>query len=594
VATLIVRTLAEGGAFALGAFGLGCLLARALERAAETAPAGAAFRVLVGFGALGYVTMALALAHALRWWTLLVVGIAALALAQPKVRAGRLPRGDPITFALSGLAVAMASGQFLAALAPPEATDELAYHLPIARAINSPHAAQQLLHARDAYGNLPNLGEALYAAALAVDGTALVHVLHLAVVLAGIAFAASVVRSLWGPRAGALSAAALLAFPGLTYNATTAYVDAAAAAFELAAALLVLRWFVRGMGGDLVGAALLLGFAVGVKYTALFTAALAGAVVLVRVVRRRQLQLGLAALVTALVGGGFWYAKNLVRFGNPFWPFYLGHRGMDDRTYAAFVAGVHAFGPRTLHAFVQVPWRFASVASLVPFLAMQLGVLALLVRREPVAARALVAYAALYVTYWFWLASHQARFLLTGTAAAIVATAIAVVAGGWVLRAALVVAAVAAIAVAQSRIHPFAAAAIDDAVARQFGSPKAKVTLGLESRGSYLRRYFGCEYDAVQFLDRRPRLSPVLVRQVALVPYFADGARFGRLPLDTTTAAAALHGLRRLGFRAAYVRASEPGNLATTDAASAAVQRRLRPIWEEADCTIYRVARGPR
>jgi hypothetical protein len=327
------------------------------------------------------------------------------------------------------------------------------------------------------------------------------------------------------------------------------------------------------------------GLALSVKYTAVFTAAVLAATVAVAVVRRRETRAGLTALGIVLVTCGFWYLKNLVRFGNPFWPFYLGHRGMDDRTYRELLEGVRAFGPRTVGGFVEVPWRIASDASLVPFLALSLLVLALLVPR----ARALAAYALLYVTYWFWIGSHQVRFLLTGAAAAILAVTLACATGGRALRVVFVCAAVAAIAVTQARVHPFSAGGIDDAVAGRFGSPKALYALGLESRDEYRRRFFGCTADAVAYLDRHPELAPTLVTQIALAPDFGRRARFGKLPLDTTTPEAALEALRRGGFRSAFLVSGGPGNLATTTRSSRAVLSRLRPAWREGACEILRL-----
>jgi Dolichyl-phosphate-mannose-protein mannosyltransferase len=596
VPSLIFRTLGELIAFACCAFAAGSLLVAGLRRLArghaDETPSmrGGALRLLAGFGGVAYAALVLALLHGLRWWVLAPLGSAVLLAARRDLRAYahalRRPRGDPVALAAFALAGAMAAGQFLAALAPSEAYDELAYHLPIANAIGSSHAAHQLLHASGIYGNLPSLGECLYAAALAVDGVALAHALHLAVFLAFVALAAAIVREQCGPRWAALTAIALLAYPHLTYNATTAYVDGAATAFELGALVLALRWVARDQPADLFAASLLLGLALSVKYTSLFTAALVGLVVAVTAVRRRALRLPATAAGITLVTSAFWYVKNLIRFGNPVWPFYLGHRGVDDSTYTAFISGVHAFGPRTLHAFLEVPWRLSGDASLVPFLALSLVVLALV----PRPSRALAGFALVFASYWFWLATHQVRFLLTGVAASIIAVVVALAAGGRALRVAFAVAAIAAIVVAQTRIHPFSIAGVPGALAAELGSPKAQYAVGLESRSAYLRRYFGCEADAVSFLAARPALSPVLMRQTALEPWFGGAVQFGKLPLGAVTPARAARALQAGGFKSALVRASEPGTFATGEGPSVAVDRRLRRIWHEGDCTIFRVA----
>jgi len=592
---LIVRTLGELIAFTLCAFVVGSglvALVRRLARSTSEAVPGlreAAVRVLVGFGAIAYAAAVLALVHALQWWVLAPLGATVLAIGRRELslytRAARHRPRDRVTLAGAGLAVAMACGQLFAALAPSEAYDELAYHLPIARAIDSTHAAQQLLHAHDAYGNLPSLGESLYAAALAVDGTALVHAVQLTVLLAFVVLAAGFVRELCGARAGVVTAIALLAYPDLTYLATTGYVDALATAFEVGALLLVLRWALRQTAADLPVAALLIGFAVSVKYTALFTAAVVAGLVAVEAVRRHAARPALVFAGVALTAGGFWYAKNLIRFGNPVWPFYLGHRSMDDKTYTDFVAGIHAFGPRTITAFIEVPWRLAADAAIVPFVALSVVVLAIAVRP----ARRPAVYALAFTAYWFWIASHQVRFLLSGVVVAIVAVVIAGATGGRVERAALALAAVAALVLVQVKLHPFSASAAGGAVLTQLGSPKADYALGLESRDAYLRKYAGCQADAVGYLDAHPSLSPVLLRQTALAPWFARKTTFGKLPADAGDPAHALRALRAGGFHTALTREGEPARFASSDAASAAIRHRLRPIWEQRGCTIFLV-----
>jgi hypothetical protein len=590
---LIVRTLCEAIAFALCAFVVGSGLVTVARRAArttgETEPSlrEGAVRILAGFGAIAYIAIALALVHALHWWVLAPLGAIALVAGRRELlrygRAARRRPHDKVVFAGMCIAAAMACGQFLAALGPSEAYDELAYHLPIARAIDSTHAAQQLLHAHDVYGNLPILGESLYAAALAVDGSALAHVLQLSLLLALVALAAAFVRELSGARAGVVTAIALLAYPDLTYLGTTAYVDVAATAFEVGALLLALRWLQRNTTADLPAAALLLGFAVSVKYTALFTAALIAGTVAVVAVRRHSVRPALASAGVALCAGVFWYAKNLIRFGNPVWPLYLGHRSMDDNTYTAFVTAIHAFGPRTVTTFFEAPWRLATDASLVPFVALSIVVVAVWVK----SARWLAVYALAFGTYWFWLASHQVRFLLTGVVAAIVAVVLAVAAGSRGARVAMALASVAALVLVQAKLHPLSANAAGDAVLTQLGSPKSGYAVGLESAHDYWEKHTGCIADAVDYLDAHSELSPVLVTESQLAPWFAHTTRFGKLPPDSADPVLALKDLRDGGFRSALLLAEQPEDLASSDEASKAVRGVLYPIWHSHECTIF-------
>jgi hypothetical protein len=258
---------------------------------------------------------------------------------------------------------------------------------------------------------------------------------------------------------------------------------------------------------------------------------------------------------------------------------------MDDRTYTDFVAGIHAFGPRTFGAFLEVPWRFATDASVIPFVALSVVVLAIAVRP----ARWPAVYALAFTTYWFWIASHQVRFLLSGVVVAIVAVVVAAAAGGRLERGALALAAVVAVLVVQVKMHPFSASAARSAVLAHLGSPKADYALGLESRDAYLRKYAGCQADAVAYLDEHPSLSPVLVRQTSLAPWFARRTTFGKLPADAGDPPRALDALRAGGFHAALTREGEPASFASTDVASSAVRNRLHAVWRSGGCTIFRI-----
>src|SRR5260221_465091 len=146
----------------------------------------------------------------------------------------------------------------------------------------------------------PGLREGALRLLAAFGGIALVHALQLTVLLAFVVLAAAFVRELCGARAGAVTAIALLAYPDLTYLATTGYVDAAATAFEIGSLLLVLRWLMRNTASDLPAAALLIGFAVSVKYTALFTAGIVGIAVAAIAVRRHVARPALVSAGIAL------------------------------------------------------------------------------------------------------------------------------------------------------------------------------------------------------------------------------------------------------------------------------------------------------
>jgi hypothetical protein len=500
------------------------------------------------------------------------------------------PRGrDRLALGGSVLALAMLAGQWLAALAPPEGYDEIAYHLPEARTLAATHALPLTLGTDRIYGNLPGLMETLYGEALAIKGPELAHALHLSVLAGFLLLAGATVRSLWGARAGVLAVVLLLVDHNLLYNATTAYVDAAAVSFEVGAVLCVVLWLVHGERRDVAAAALLLGFALSVKYTTLATGALLAVPVAVRLVRGRELALAGRLAAVAGATAGFWYLKNLVRFGNPVYPLYLGHEGIPADTYRYFLGRVEQFGPRTARGFVRVPWRFAQLADLPSFLALQLAPLALLVRRARTASALLLGYAVAYALYWYWFGSHQVRFLEPAVVVALLLVAVAVAAGGARTRIALVLLAVAAVGLAQARTHGFSASQAPAVVRSWFGDPKARFALGLDSRATYFRRYFGCEVDALRFLDARGERGAVGVLVGDRGGYYTD--RFVPLASTARTPAAAARELRAAEIRFLLARGgARPAALSTNPPLRTVLAHEARPLWQSDDCALFRLS----
>jgi hypothetical protein len=130
---------------------------------------------------------------------------------------------------------------------------------------------------------------------------------------------AAAVREAGGPRAAALAAAlAFLYVPEVWQQAPAAMVDLGMAAFLLASLPFALR-LRRGAGvGDALAFGLALGLGAGTKFVGLVLALPFAALALPALARARRA--GLVALAAALATGGFWYARNLVVAGNPFFP----------------------------------------------------------------------------------------------------------------------------------------------------------------------------------------------------------------------------------------------------------------------------------
>ncbi|HUZ83039.1 MAG TPA: hypothetical protein VMU73_12435 [Gaiellaceae bacterium] len=596
---LIAEVLAANLAFGAVALGLGDALLGWAERwtRAERRPLSLSRTgtvLLVGLGGCAYLGLLLATVGLFRVEAFAVCGVCVLALTRRRLAEyarwifARRARPGALVSLCMGATIVVACAQWLAALAPPEASDELSYHLPEARTLADGHVIRLMLGSDHIYGNLPALVETLYGEALTVQGTALAHALHLTLLFGFLLLAAGVVRRLWGSRAAALAVLGILLYGDLTYNATTAYVDAAATAFEVGAVLLGVAWLAQRHDGDAVAAALLIGLALAVKYTAAVSAVALAIVVGIALVReRRSALLGrLAAL--ALAGCAYWYGKNLFRFGNPVFPFAFGHPGVSDATYRYFVDAAHAYGHRTLTDFVRVPLRFANDGNGTAYLGFALSPLALVARGPRRATVALLAYAVVYTACWYWLESNQVRFLMSATMAAIVLAAVALGAARGAAGAAVAVAAAALLLLgAQLDVRGFNLH-LRDAAGSWLGTQKAGYVLGLESTHDYLTHYFGCQVDAVDILAAKRLAGNVALWDLSAPPGYPRRNRLEPFNVTATTAAGVTAELLTRGIRYALAQGMPVTQLSSNPAARPLL-RRATPFWRGGDCTLYRL-----
>jgi hypothetical protein len=611
VPALIVEVLAANVAFVAVALTLGEFVLRLLEAAVGGSPRAPSLSrlgttVLAGFGTIALAGIVLAAVHLFRWQAFVVCGTAIVVLGRRALveygRWGsrfvaRLPRAGAFVIVAAAVAVIVFAVQWLAALAPPVAYDELAYHLPEAHALADTHTLHLTLGSNRTgtglYGNLPTLAETLYGIALTIRGAALVHVLHLTMLAAFVLLTAGFVRTLWGTRAAALAVIGLSLYPELVQNAITGYVDAAATAFEAGGAFLLVLWAVRGDRRDAAAGTLLLGFAAGVKYTTLPTLLMAGALVAVLSFRQRTWRLPLTLGAIALVAAGYWYGKNLVRFGNPLYPFAFGHPGITDALYKGWLQSIHQFGHRSARAFVDTPAVFASTPSIAAFLAFVLAPFSLLARGSRKAAALLLVYVLAYTTYWYWYGSSQTRFLTSAVAVAIVLGAAALGAARSRLALVGVIAVALAACVAQEARGRTFNTNVRGALSTWLDSSQARYALGLESTSAYLHHHFSCQVDAVDVLARRRLRGAVALWYLAPTMVYPRDNRVAPIHVDGATPASVREELRRQGFRYAFTQGSPVSQLSPYPVVQQVLSE-SRPFWRLRDCTLYRLALGSR
>jgi 4-amino-4-deoxy-L-arabinose transferase-like glycosyltransferase len=354
------------------------------------------------------------------------------------------------------------------------------------------------------------------------------------------------------------------------------------------AVLLGVAWLTERQDGDAVAAALLIGLALAVKYTAAVSALALVALVGLTLARKRRYGLLARLGVLGLAGCAYWYGKNLFRFGNPVFPFAFGHPGVSDETYRYFVQTVHAYGRRTVADFARVPLRYANDESVTAYLGFALSPLALAARGPRRAAALLLAYVVGYTACWYWLESNQVRFLMSAVVVAIVLAAVAIGAARGVLGAAVAVAAAAIlIAAAQIDTHGFSAN-LRDASRAWLATEKAGYVLGLESTHDYLERYFGCQVDAVDALAAERLSGGVGLWDLSPPPDYPRLNHLEPLKITATTTAGAAAQLRRRGIRFVLAQGM-PVEQLSSNVVARPLLRRAVPFWHQGDCVLYRL-----
>lgn len=302
---------------------------------------------MVGFGVLAWLALGVALAG---WfvppvlWSVLIVAL----LAHLPTRGGylrdvfgllrRLTWGaDVWTRFLAGLVAFWLGTALLVALMPPFEWDSLMYHMLLPQRVLE--SGQLTPYADNHYLGFPQTVEMLFAWAVALFGrdsaAALVH--YGAGLLGLVTVGGLVRRHTETDQAAWLAVTLLLAGGSFWLGFTREYVDLAVFALSAGALAVLTTWRVDGERRWLVVMGVLVGLAVGVKYTAGMLAIALGLAVLVTQPRRVIVN-GVVLAGVALLAYLPWGLRGWLQYGNPFYPFLFGGLAWDNTREAAFSA----------------------------------------------------------------------------------------------------------------------------------------------------------------------------------------------------------------------------------------------------------------
>jgi hypothetical protein len=496
----------------------------------------------LGLALLGIATLALTavggLAPYIVWPVLAAAGMLCrrqIVHMFDRLRGFKAPAFDAFELVILGLMGIASVVALIGCLAPLTATDALVYHVNLPKTYSAAHGLASLPY--NVYANMPHYGEMLYSLAFCVAGETGAKLFYFCLILASASSIHVLARKFVERRLALGAAAFFLVQPLVLDGRVVCNVDVLLAfLFVSSLIMLVDGWHAKPTFRRMIPVAVLAGFMLGTKYTAVAPSLALLAVALATPARPGSKMLVVAALV-ALAVVAPWLVRSEVNVGNPCYPMLEGTfdgRNWDSTQQAQLLAWQRNMGMgRRAGAYLLLPLNVSTKGkpgvnytrfdgTITPVLLVLLP-LALLKRDRRTAALLVVAAA----TFAFWaLTSQQLRFLLPtiGLAAVLGAVGLANLAArtgprlaGVILGLALL-ATVFSLTVPDQYGRPFLSGAFGD---------KLGVVLGLEPRQQYLDRDLQ-SYGMLEYIGRTlPAREPVFMmwenRGYYLDrPYFAD------------------------------------------------------------------------
>lgn len=305
-------------------------------------------------------------------------------------------------------------------MTPAWSYDALMYHLPAP--LRYLEAGRLVLLPDMWQANGPMAIEMLYSYGLALGSASIAKLIHLTyailLILATFAFA----RRFLDLRMAWLSALLLVGIPIFPIWGTIANIDMAWALYEFLALYALLVWIESRETGWIFLSASSAGLALSTKYLGLAGAATAGITLIVWTLFSKDGAWRKVAryLLVILVFGSPWYVLNLVRAGNPVYPFIWGGPGWDQERLSYLMTYLRGFGgANALWLLPLAPIRvftngslFTTFLSSIEFPSpLFLFALALPFTRPPRILRLLAWVTVLRFVLW-GIGSQQTRFLL--------------------------------------------------------------------------------------------------------------------------------------------------------------------------------------
>ncbi|MDD5146833.1 MAG: glycosyltransferase family 39 protein [Candidatus Pacebacteria bacterium] len=371
--------------------------------------------VLLGWGLIGYLIVFFSLIKIISIWLfgaffiiVLISGWRASWLIFKNLKKSAIDfwKEDWLIKALLLLVLMMMAFYLLTALSPPFQCDELAYHMPEAIRIME-NGVLSLGGTTDVCGNYPLLMEATYGLLYSLGGFSLVHLIHYQILLVALLAVYCFVKKKFDAKAALLSLALILTLYEFLMNATSAYVDAAQASFEIAAIFLFFRWLEEKKNRNLlILAGVFLGFALSIKFTAFYT--LLPLILFFiwdkvknKVSFRSWALDSLSVFAPLFFAAIFWYVKTWVMAGHPLYPFFgsnIGNEIVPTMMPSSGSLGSLMLG--RLKNILTVPFQFTEPYYLLILVAYLSLPFVWFIKAERIWLRRLLVFSLLYFSIW--------------------------------------------------------------------------------------------------------------------------------------------------------------------------------------------------
>lgn len=414
---------------------------------------------------------------------------------------------------------------YLSALQPPHASDELHYHMPQVKEIIATGKINLSFGGHYFYGNIPKFMEIVFAWAAILGDYQMSHLVNLSIFISFLIIVFKIISKNFSVRTASFAILLLLLFDNLTWNSTVGFIDTATLSFELSSLFIISDSLInkRLNKHTLILSGLVMGLAFATKYSPspTFIFVLITLLVWNMTLKKKAFALLTYGISTA-VFSGFWYLKNLINFQNPFYPLYFGHKGIGEDQYLSLISAIQEFGEKNIRHFLEIISVYKNINNIHVYLSIFIFPLALLFRKNRSFKTFLFVYSILYIFYWFFIATHQIRFLIPALVVTIILSSTLIEKLNSKILSAIIIAFMLIMYKNHSIWESFWNTKLN-LVERQYG-------LGKIEKTEYLTREFGCQYLVIKHLEDNSLKGSVIdnwsVWHAPSVSFYATGNKF--------------------------------------------------------------------